>query len=482
MGPRPGGDAVVATRLFNGNTNSEDGWPYVDQWSCNWVVVPGTSPPVNLQIQAGQPTALLRAWAADWNAYLEPLRDADSACWTEGNSVATSNHPGGTAVDLNWESHPFQQRGSFNADQMQTISEMEAFYEGTVFWAGRWDDPVDEMHSQMGGDTFGNPHTQDFIDRKIRPDGFSTFRREGVPVAPPAPPSTAAPTPQVVTVPLVQNLDGTWTSPSPAWAHMIMRESGGNPTIIQQIVDVNSGGNEAEGLFQITPATWRAHGGDEFAPSARPATPQQQAIVAARIFTANPSGSDWGAGLPGRENADELAAGLVPLTEPTPPTPQPPEEPWMADPDLAQMIRDLHDVLLVTRYPSLSRYGDDTVTWTIIEYIRHIDAFLYNFSVQDDAELGSAQATGRMLHKAATDPGAASAYRRLQAHMANKDDGSHWPNPLPPAPNPQPTPGPDSVPTPGPAPSGSTINTTLLLLVEQMQNLKRQITDSIGGN
>ena len=44
------------------------------------------------------------------------------------------------------------------------------------------------------------------------------------------------------------------------------------------------------------------------------ATPQQQAIVAARIFTANPSGGDWGAGRPGRENADELAAGLVPAS------------------------------------------------------------------------------------------------------------------------------------------------------------------------
>lgn len=115
-----------------------------------------------------------------------------------------------------------------------------------------------------------------------------------------------------MTVPLVQNADGTWTSPSPAWAHLIMRESSGNPTIIQQIHDVNSGGNEAEGLFQITPRTWDAHGGQEFAPSPRRATPQQQAIVAARIFTRNPSGSDWGAGRPGREDAQQLAAGLVP--------------------------------------------------------------------------------------------------------------------------------------------------------------------------
>ncbi|ALF02150.1 lysin A [Mycobacterium phage LadyBird] len=123
------------------------------------------------------------------------------------------------------------------------------------------------------------------------------------------------PTTSELTVPLVSKGNGRWGSSSPAWDHLIMRESSGDPTIIQQIIDVNSGGNEAEGLFQITPKTWRAHNGTQFAASARLATPQQQAIVAARIFVRNPSGSDWGAGLPGREDPKQLAAGLVP-TEP----------------------------------------------------------------------------------------------------------------------------------------------------------------------
>lgn len=116
-----------------------------------------------------------------------------------------------------------------------------------------------------------------------------------------------------MTVPLVDRGNGRWGSTSPAWDHLINRESSGNPTIIQQITDINSGGNEAEGLFQITPKTWRGANGTDFAPTARAATPQQQAIVAARIFTRNPSGSDWGAGRPGRENPRDLAAGLVPI-------------------------------------------------------------------------------------------------------------------------------------------------------------------------
>ena len=121
-------------------------------------------------------------------------------------------------------------------------------------------------------------------------------------------------------VPLVDRGNGLWGSSSPAWDHLIERESSGRPTVIQSpnVVDINTGGNEAEGLFQITPKTWDRHGGRDFAPSARHATPHQQAIVAARIFTRNPTGSDWGAGRPGRENPRDLAAGLVPLDAPAP--------------------------------------------------------------------------------------------------------------------------------------------------------------------
>jgi len=283
----------------------------VDEGSCTWVTVPGTD--VSLQIQNGQPLQILRAFAADFNAEVEPLRDADSACWTPGNSVADSNHLSGTAMDLNWNSHPFQiADAGFDQAKRAKVRELLNWYEGTIFWGNDWSDPKDAMHFQLaslanGGNinTYGNPFVDDFINRKIRPNGFSA-RRGSTPAAPSS----------VLTVPLVQNANGTWTSPNPAWAHLIMRESSGNPTIIQQIIDVNSGGNEAEGLFQITPRTWRANNGTEFAPSARFATPQQQAIVAARIFTRNPSGSDWGAGLPGREDPKQLAAGLVPLTTP----------------------------------------------------------------------------------------------------------------------------------------------------------------------
>ncbi|WP_074361904.1 M15 family metallopeptidase [Mycobacteroides abscessus] len=168
-------------RVVYGNSFSENGWPMVNSDECTWVTVPGTS--VSLQIQNGQPLAILRAFAADFNAYVEPLRDPDSACWTPTNSVATSNHLSGTACDFNWNDHPFQvSYAGFSSKETATVRELLDFYEQTVFWGQDWQSPKDAMHFQVGYNTYQNPHTADFIARKIRADGFSTFRRGSRPV------------------------------------------------------------------------------------------------------------------------------------------------------------------------------------------------------------------------------------------------------------------------------------------------------------
>lgn len=163
---------------------SENGWQPAkaspDQ--CVWVTVPGTT--VSLQLLQGQPMAIMRAYAADYNAFVEPLRDADSAGWTPTNSVATSNHLNGTAMDLNWDSHPFRvSNAGYSPQMIATMRDLLDFYEGTMFWAQDWDSPKDCMHHQMGYDTFGDPHTADFIARKIRADGYSTFRRGSQPAS-----------------------------------------------------------------------------------------------------------------------------------------------------------------------------------------------------------------------------------------------------------------------------------------------------------
>lgn len=157
--------------------SSENGWKpaWVGADSLQWSRIPGTN--VSLQFMKGWPQKVLTAFAADYNAYVEPLRDRDSASYTPTNSVSTSNHLNGTGMDLNWDSHPFHAKGTFTAKQMKTIRELLAFYEDTVFWAGDWRSPIDEMHWQMGYGTYNNPAVGSFITRKIRSDGYSTFRR-----------------------------------------------------------------------------------------------------------------------------------------------------------------------------------------------------------------------------------------------------------------------------------------------------------------
>lgn len=200
---------------------SENGWRPAtlpaDSDLLVWKTVPGTSPPVNIQVMRGLPEVFLPAWAADWNTYVEPLRDADSASYTPTNSVATSNHLNGTAEDLDWDNHPFEVVGTVTDAQRATITDMLDFYEGWMFWAGNWDDPVDEMHSQLGYNTWNrNTAALDFIARKIRSDGLSTYRRGALTAADPpnAGGDPVAPTPDAPATPVAQGQQDSTDNPA----------------------------------------------------------------------------------------------------------------------------------------------------------------------------------------------------------------------------------------------------------------------------
>lgn len=159
---------------------SENGWEpsRIDPNSplLVWRTVPGTN--VSLQVRDDDAGRIMLAFAADYHANVEPLRDADSACYTPTNSVATSNHLNSTGMDLNWNSHPFRVRGTFTPAQMVQIRKLLAFYDGMIFWAGDWTDPIDEMHWQMDYGSWNNPAVANFVKTKIRADGFSTYQRE----------------------------------------------------------------------------------------------------------------------------------------------------------------------------------------------------------------------------------------------------------------------------------------------------------------
>jgi predicted chitinase len=165
---------------------TENRWPACGPDLLDRNPIPGTD--VVIALQRGQPNIILKAFAADLNWYVESVYNSrggsDEGGWTATNSVPTSNHLGGTAFDYNWSDHPMgiALDGWWGSDirpnqpQEPFVRELLEYYEGTVFWGNDWKSPKDSMHFQMGYDTYGNPHTQDFINRKIRKDGFSRFK------------------------------------------------------------------------------------------------------------------------------------------------------------------------------------------------------------------------------------------------------------------------------------------------------------------
>lgn len=185
-------------------TITENGWPSCDYTDCDNSVVPGTK--VSIPVQIGEPNTILKAFLADLNAYVEPYNgESDWGGWTPTNSVETSNHLGGTAVDFNWDDHPMGPEAEqptagwggsslITGDEVPAVRDLLAFYEGMVYWGDDWTTPKDSMHFQMGYGTYDGGDTgdawnpsmhsdakcMDFINRKIRKDMFSVYQRGGV--------------------------------------------------------------------------------------------------------------------------------------------------------------------------------------------------------------------------------------------------------------------------------------------------------------
>lgn len=143
----------MAFRTVYGNTISENGWRMVDADGCTNALIPGTT--LRLPFRTGDAQTILTAWASWFNANVESLdnpgrghTDEGSFTWT--NSVASSNHLSGTAMDLNWSDHPFHvSYGGFTAAEIATVRRGLALFKGCIWWGQDWSSPKDPMHFQL---------------------------------------------------------------------------------------------------------------------------------------------------------------------------------------------------------------------------------------------------------------------------------------------------------------------------------------------
>ena len=163
---------------------TEDGWEPSPRIEPNsnllvWRKVPGAN--VTIQVRNDDCGKLMLAYAADYHAYVEPLVDDMTACYTPTNSVSTSNHLNATAMDFNWRYYPWKIRGRLTGDKLKRLRELLKFYENYIYWAGDWDDAyVDEMHHQMdygSYELFKSGELSKWVKANIRADGFSIYKR-----------------------------------------------------------------------------------------------------------------------------------------------------------------------------------------------------------------------------------------------------------------------------------------------------------------
>ena len=140
-------------RTVYGLNHSENGWRMIDAAGCTTAKIPGTG--LSLPFRTGDAQIVLTAWAAWFNANVESLNNpgrgyADEGSFTWTNSVASSNHLSGTAMDLNWNDHAFRVSYSgFTSAEIAAVRRGLALFNKCIWWGQDWTSPKDSMHFQL---------------------------------------------------------------------------------------------------------------------------------------------------------------------------------------------------------------------------------------------------------------------------------------------------------------------------------------------
>lgn len=173
-----------------GHDRSENGWPMVNTAELDYGPIPGSG--FKLGVRKGEPNAILKALAVRLHREVEPMITTQIGCYTESNSMSNSNHNSATAIDWNWNKHPWHARNTFGSNKAK-VDRIVADFRGVVEWGGYWSASyLDEMHFEMH---YGPGH-QGTIDlaRELWSDGLWNIFKPGADPVPtiPLPPTSSA--------------------------------------------------------------------------------------------------------------------------------------------------------------------------------------------------------------------------------------------------------------------------------------------------
>ncbi|AHN84049.1 endolysin [Mycobacterium phage Hawkeye] len=127
-----------------GYWKSENGWRMCDTAELDYGVVPGTN--FKLGVRKGSPNIILKSLIWRLNR-IEPMIVTQIGCYTATNSMANSNHNSATAIDYNWNKHPYQQWNTW--PNRSAVDQIVADFRGIIEFGGNWTSPRDEMHFEL---------------------------------------------------------------------------------------------------------------------------------------------------------------------------------------------------------------------------------------------------------------------------------------------------------------------------------------------
>lgn len=129
-----------------GYWKSENGWRMCDTAELDFGAVPVIGWKVG--VRKGAPNLLLKALMVRLHREVEPMITSQCGVFTATNSMGNSNHNSATALDYNWNKHPFHAWGTWGANRGK-VDKIINDFRGTVEFGGDWTSPRDEMHFEL---------------------------------------------------------------------------------------------------------------------------------------------------------------------------------------------------------------------------------------------------------------------------------------------------------------------------------------------